>query len=220
MPRITWDQIGEKTWRTGVDHGVLFVAEGSGYASGVAWNGLTTVNETPSGGEASDSWADNLKYASIVSAESFGGTIEAFTYPPEFKPCDGQVEVAPGVTANLQGRKRFAFCYRNLIGNDTMGQDYGYEIKIIYGCSAAPSERSNATVNDSPEPQTMSWTISTVPVPVPGHKPTALLSFDSTKTDPAKLKALEDILYGTESAESRLPLPSEIITLMSGAGEG
>lgn len=220
MAKLVWDDIGEKIYRTGVDHGVLYVAEGPSYGKGVAWNGLTNVNESPSGGEANDSWADNLKYASIISAESFGGTIEAFTYPPEFAPCDGQVTIAKGVTANLQGRKRFAFCYRTLLGNDTMGQDYGYELHIIYGCSAAPSEKSNATINDSPEPQTMSWTISTTPVPVPGHKPTAMLTFDSTKTDATKLAALEDILYGGADTEARLPLPAEIITLMSEDGNG
>ena len=182
MAALVWDKTGERTYETGVDRGVLFVmkADGSGYDAGVAWNGLTGVTESPSGAEASAQYADNIKYLTLTSAEEFGATIEAFTYPPEFAPCDGQATPVAGVTVGQQARRKFGFSYRTKVGNDTAGINYGYKLHLIYGATAAPSEREYATVNDSPEAQTLSWEISTDPVEVGGVTATAQVTIDST----------------------------------------
>lgn len=216
--KITWDKSGERYYETGVKRGVLYVMDKGAYGNGVAWNGLTAVTESPSGAEASPMYADDIKYLNLYSAEEFAATVEAYTYPDEFAECDGSAEIAPGVTIGQQKRKTFGMCYTTVLGNDTDGNDYGYKIHIIYGANAAPSEKAYATINDSPEAITFSWELSTTPVEVAGHKPTASLTIDSTKTTPEKMKAIEDILYGTESQEPRLPLPSEIAELLKAAG--
>lgn len=216
--KITWDKSGERYYETGVKRGVLYVMDKGAYGNGVAWNGLTAVTESPSGAEASPMYADDIKYLNLYSAEEFAATVEAYTYPDEFAECDGSAEIAPGVTIGQQKRKTFGMCYTTVLGNDTDGNDYGYKIHIIYGANAAPSEKAYATINDSPEAITFSWELSTTPVEVAGHKPTASLTIDSTKTTPEKMKAIEDILYGTESQEPRLPLPSEIAEVLKAAG--
>lgn len=215
MARLVWDQAGARVYETGVDHGVLFVMGDTGYLPGVPWNGLTAVNESPSGAEASAFYADNIKYANIVSAESYAATIEAYTYPPEFSECDGSRELAPGITVGQQERKQFAFVYRTKIGNDTQGQDYGYKLNLVYGCLAAPSEKNHETVNESPEPNAFSWEISTSPVAVDGLKPTATLSISSLDTDPTDLAAIEAALFGDETGESELLLPDEVAALIT-----
>lgn len=219
MTKLVFDKAGERTYETGVDHGVLYVAESGAYPKGVVWNGLTTVTESPSGAEASPQYADNIKYLNLVSAEEFGGTIEAFTYPDEFEACDGTAEIAPGVTIGQQNRKQFGFSYRTKVGNDTEGQDFAYKIHVVYGALAAPSEKAYATVNDSPEAIAFSWEFTTTPVDIAGFKPSATLVIDSRTVAADKLKALEDLLYGTESEEAKLPLPDEIISLV-GTGAG
>ena len=216
--KITWDKSGERYYETGVKRGVLYVMDKGAYGNGVAWNGLTAVTESPSGAEASPMYADDIKYLNLYSAEEFAATVEAYTYPDEFAECDGSAEIAPGVTIGQQKRKTFGMCYTTVLGNDTDGNDYGYKIHIIYGANAAPSEKAYATINDSPEAITFSWELSTTPVEVVGHKPTASLTIDSTKTTPEKMKAIEDILYGTESQEPRLPLPSEIAEVLKSEG--
>lgn len=216
--KITWDKSGERYYETGVKRGVLYVMDKGAYGNGVAWNGLTAVTESPSGAEASPMYADDIKYLNLYSAEEFAATVEAYTYPDEFAECDGSAEIAPGVTIGQQKRKTFGMCYTTVLGNDTDGNDYGYKIHIIYGANAAPSEKAYATINDSPEAITFSWELSTTPVEVAGHKPTASLTIDSTKTTPEKMKAIEDILYGTESQEPRLPLPSEIAEVLKSQG--
>lgn len=216
--KITWDKSGERYYETGVKKGVLYVMDKGAYGNGVAWNGLTAVTESPSGAEASPMYADDIKYLNLYSAEEFAATVEAYTYPDEFAECDGSAEIAPGVTIGQQKRKTFGLCYSTILGNDTDGNDYGYKIHLIYGANAAPSEKAYATVNDSPEAITFSWELSTTPVEVEGFKPTASLTIDSTKTTPEKMKAIEDILYGTESEEPRLPLPSEIAELLKAEG--
>lgn len=221
MSKLVWDQNGQKTYETGVNQGVLYVrGEDGNYLKGVAWNGLTAVTESPSGAEASPIYADNIKYLNLMSAEEFGATIEAYTYPEEFGECDGSAEVATGVLIGQQTRKTFGLSYKTLLGNDIDGNEYGYKLHFIYGALAAPSEKAYATVNDSPEAITFSWEVTTTPVDVTGFKPTATLVIDSTKADPTKLKALEDIIYGSESEEARLPLPNEIVTLMGEAAAG
>ena len=218
MAKLIWDQIGERLYETGVDHGVLYVQEGAAYPKGVAWNGLTAVTESPSGAEATALYADNVKYLNLMSAEEFGATIEAYMYPDEFAACNGEASLAAGVSIGQQKRKQFGLSYRTLIGNDVDSTDYGYKLHIIYGALASVSEKAYATVNDSPEAITFSWEISTTPVAVEGHKPTATVTIDSTKVDAEKLAALEAILYGTESEEARLPLPDEIVELIGVAG--
>lgn len=220
MPRMVWDKIGERYFETGVDHGVLFPMGKEGYMAGVPWNGLTGVSESPSGAESNPQWADNIKYLNIVSREEFAATIEAYTYPDEFAECDGTAEPEKGVFIGQQNRKSFALCYRTLKGNDIDGQDHGYKLHFVYGCTAAPSEKSYQTVNDSPEAIAFSWEVSTTPVDVKGYKPTATLVIDSTKVDAVKLASLEDIVYGKDGTgeedpgtESRLPMPAEIIEL-------
>lgn len=215
MAKLTWDTTGERYYETGVDHGVLYVLDQTGaYGSGVAWNGLVTVTESPSGAEASAQYADNIKYLNLMSVEEFGCTIEAFTYPEEFGQCDGTLDLADGVQLGQQGRKTFGLSYRTIKGNDTASNDYGYKLHLVYGCLAAPSEKAYSTVNDSPEAITFSWEVSTTPVPVPGFKPTALIVIDSTVITPAKMTAVEDVLYG-DTDPAKLPLPSELITILT-----
>ena len=216
MSKIVWDAIGEHTFETGVRNGVLYLqgAEGT-YNTGVAWNGLTSVSESPEGAEPTDLYADDIKYLSLMSAENFKATIEAYTYPVEFEECDGSATIAKGVVIGQQPRKPFGLCYRTAIGNDTDGNEHGYKLHIVYGCQASPSEKQYSTINDSPEAITFSWEVNTTPVNVNGKKPTATLIIDSTKADKAKLTALEAILYGSEQAEPRLPMPDEIATLMT-----
>ena len=218
MAKIVWDQTGERLYETGVKNGVLYVQNNGTYAAGVPWNGLTAVTESPSGAEATPLYADNIKYLNLMSAEEFGCTVEAYTYPDEFAQCDGSAALVDGVHIGQQARKPFGLCYRTELGNDADGIDHGYKLHLIYGCLAAPSEKAYATINDSPEAITFSWEVSTTPVNVAGFKPTATVVIDSTKVDAAKLKALEDKLYGTESEEPTLLLPDEIANLMKTAG--
>ena len=216
MSKIVWDQTGERLYETGVDRGVLYPIQDDGkYSLGVAWNGLTGVTESPSGAEATPLYADNIKYLNLVSAEDFGCTIEAYTYPDEFAECDGSASLLEGVNIGQQDRKVFGLCYRTIVGNDVESNGYGYKLHLIYGCLAAPSEKSYATVNDSPEAITFSWEVSATPVNVTGFKPTACVTIDSTRVDPDKLTALENALYGGSDKEAYLPLPDEIVTLMS-----
>ena len=218
MSKIVWDAVGEHIFETGVRNGVLYLKDAQGaYNTGVAWNGLTSVSESPEGAEATDLYADDIKYLTLMSAENFKATIEAYTYPPEFEECDGSASIATGVVIGQQTRKPFGLCYRTSIGNDTDGNEHGYKLHIVYGCQASPSEKQYSTINDSPEAITFSWEVNTTPVNVNGKKPTATLIIDSTKADKAKLTALEAILYGSESTEPRLPLPDEIATLMTAA---
>ena len=221
MAKLVWDQTGDRLYETGVKNGVLYIPTAGVYSKGVAWNGLTAVTESPSGAEATALYADDTKYLSLMSAEEFGATIEAYTYPDEFAVCDGSAELADGVMIGQQKRSTFGLCYKTTIGNDMEGNDHGYKLHIIYGAQAKPSERAYASINDSPEAITFSWEITTTPVNVTGAKPTASLVIDSTKADPSKLAALEDILYGKDgepASEPRLPLPDEIKTLMTAAG--
>lgn len=219
MAKLVWDNTGERLFETGVDHGVLYPITDGIYGSGVVWNGLTSVSESPSGAEANPQYADNIKYINLISAEEFGCTIEAYTYPAEFAECDGSVQAATGVMLGQQSRKSFGFSYRTKVGNDTMGQDFGYKLHLVYGCLAAPSEKAYNTINDSPEAITFSWEITTTAVPVEGHKPTAVITIDSTKADKDALQNLEDILYGGETA-ARLPLPDEVISIMGATNPG
>lgn len=221
MPKIVWDVDSTRTYETGVDHGVIYPRADEGdYPKGVAWNGLTGFTESPSGAEPTDLYADNIKYLTMRSAETLDGTLTAYTYPPEFAVCDGSAEIAPGVTIGQQARRSFGFSYRTVKGNDVAGNDYGYKLHLLYGCTASPSEKAYATINDSPDAIEFSWEISTTPVNVTGYKPTANLTIDSsefkTEAQKARLAAFEDILYGTEDAEARLPLPDEVMTLLKG----
>lgn len=218
MSKLIWDQTGEKLYETGTRQGVLYPYEAGVYQPGVAWNGLTAVTESPSGAEPTALYADDIKYLNLLSNEEFGGTIEAYMYPDEFKPCIGENDLAVGVSIGQQKRKAFGFSYRTVLGNDVDGADYGYKLHLIYGALANVSEKAYATINDSPEAVTFSWEFTTTPVAVAGHKPTACLTIDSTKADKAKLAALEAILYGSESEEARLPLPDEVATMFAAAG--
>ena len=215
MPRLVWDKTGERLYETGVRQGVLYPMVGGEYPKGVAWNGLTAVTESPSGAEATPMYADDIKYLNLYSTEEFGATIEAYMYPKEFEECDGSAEIAKGVTIGQQPRKSFGMCYRTVVGNDVDNDGYGYKLHIIYGGTASPSEKAYTTINDNPESITFSWEVTTVPVNVEGFKPTASLTIDSTKVDTTKLAALEDILYGKDEVDARLPLPDEIATLMA-----
>lgn len=218
MTVLTWDQVGERRYETGVDRGVLYVPDAGGeYAQGYTWNGLTTVTESPSGAEASPQYADNIKYLNLLSAEEFGATIEAFTFPDQFSQFDGVATPQPGVMVAQQSRGYFGLSYRTKVGNDVAGSDLGYKIHLIYGAQAAPSEKAYATINDSPEALAFSWEITTTPVEVPGYKPSALIVVDSSKTTAAKLSALQDLLWGTAGTDPRLPLPSEILSLFAGS---
>ena len=215
MSKLVWDKTGERQYENGVDRGVLYLYKDGAYKNGVVWNGLTAVNESPSGAEASALYADNIKYLNLMSAEEFGASIEAYMYPDEFAECDGSAEIAPGVYAGQQKRCMFGFSYRTKLGNDVDGGDFGYKLHLLYGCLASPSEKGYATENDSPEAITLSWEISTTPVEVPGLKPTSCVTIDSTKVDAEKLAALEAILYGSDDEEARLPLPAELATIFS-----
>lgn len=216
MPeKLVWDKAGERFYETGVEKGVLYPSVSGAYPKGVAWNGLTNVSESPSGAEASPLYADNIKYLNLMSNEELGLTVEAYTYPDEFASCDGSAALSEGVMVGQQKRNSFGMSYVTKLGNDVDGSDYGYKLHLVYGCLAAPSEKGYATINDSPEAITFSWSVSTTPVEVPGMKPTACITIDSTKVDPTKLANLEKILYGSTEAEARLPLPSEIATIFS-----
>jgi hypothetical protein len=225
MPKLVWDKTGERLYETGVKQCVLYLPTNGVYNKGVAWNGITAVNENPSGAEATALYADDSKYLNLYSVEEFGATVEAYTYPDEFAECDGSAEIAKGVMVGQQTRKTFGLCYRTTIGNDVDGNDHGYKLHIIYGAMASPSEKAYSTINDSPEAMTFSWELTTTPVTVTGKKPTASIVIDSTKCDPQKLAALEAILYGkddtskqaNDGADPRLPLPDEIATLMAAA---
>lgn len=231
MSRIVWDASGEHIYETGLKNGVLYPVNSDGeYKPGVAWNGLSSVSETPSGAEANAIYADDIKYLNLYSAEEFGATVEAYTYPDEFAECDGSAALAEGVILGQQYRKTFGMCYRTVIGNDVDGDTYGYKLHLLYGCKASPSERQYQTINDSPEAITFSWEITTIPVNVAGHKPVSCITIDSTKADATKLAALEDILYGkdavtadaehnieaADAVDPRLPLPDEINRIFNG----
>lgn len=216
--RITWDGTGTRYYHTGVSHGVVYPYNSatSKYAPGVGWNGLTAVNENPSGAEPTKLWADNIKYLEIRSAEEYAATIEAYTYPDEFAVLDGTAELMPGVHIGQQDRKLFGFCYRTLKGNDVELDDYGYILSLVYGLTASPSQKNHQTKNENPEAGTFSWEVSSTPVAVTGFKPTSILTIDSRTVDPDKLILLEDALYGTSSADAYLPLPDEVKTIMGG----
>ena len=218
MSKLAWDVVGQRFYETGVSNGVLYVQDANGsYPLGVAWNGLTAVTESPSGAEPSPLYADNTKYLTLMSAEEFGATVEAYTYPDEFGVCDGSAALSTGVNIGQQARRAFGLCYRTAIGNDVSGSDLGYKLHLIYGGMAAPSEKSYQTINDSPEAITFSWEVSTTPVAVTGKKPTACLTIDSTKVDSGKLAALELILYGNDGVDPRLPTPDEVAALFAEA---
>ena len=217
MAVITWDETGKRFYETGVDHGVLYpISETGKYTPGVAWNGLTALTETPEGAEIEDLYADNIKYLSLLSAETFGGTIEAYTYPDEFMECDGSKELAAGVVAYQQTRKTFGLCYRTILGNDVDGNDKGYKLHLIYGCKASVSERAYSTINDSPEAITFSWEFKSTPVTIAkeGFKPTSCIIIDSTKVAKEKMTLLENKLYGDVSTEAELPLPDEVLSII------
>ena len=211
MAKIVWDESGKRIYETGVRKGVLYLQDAQGaYTKGVAWNGLTAVTESPSGAEPTALYADDIKYLELFSAEEFGATIEAYTYPAEFEKCDGSASLGTGVTIGQQDRATFGLCYRTVLGNDVKGSEFGYKLHLIYGAKAKPSEKGYQTINDSPEAITFSWEISTTPVNVAGFKPTACVTIDSTKIAPDKLTQIETLLYGDVSTEPKLPLPDEI----------
>lgn len=215
---LVWDKTGDRYYETGVKNCALYVQSTDGtYPKGVAWNGITAFTESPSGAEKTALYADDIKYLNLMSAEEFGGTIEAYTYPEEFAECDGSAELVKGAYIGQQSRKTFGLAYKTTIGNDVDGNDKGYKLHLVYGCLASPSEKAYASINDSPEAITFSWEVTTTPVNVTNHKPTAIVTIDSTKADSTKLKALETILYGSETADARLPLPDEIATLLAAA---
>lgn len=217
MAKIVWDESGKRLYETGVKNGVLYIQDETGeYNKGVAWNGLTAVTESPSGAEATPLYADDIKYLELFSAEEFGATIEAYTYPEEFEACDGSASLGTGVTIGQQDRKTFGLCYRTVLGNDVKSNEYGYKLHLIYGAKAAPSEKGYQTINDSPEAITFSWEVTTTPVNVAGFKPTASVTIDSTKIDPEKLKKIEDMLYGEGATDAKLPLPDELKTILAG----
>lgn len=220
MAKIVWDKTGERLYETGVEQGVLYnIDERGAYSKGVPWNGLTAVTESPSGAEATPLYADNIKYLELQSAEEFGATIEAYTYPEAFGECDGTAAIAQGIIIGQQSRKIFGLSYKTVVGNDVKNNDYGYKLHLIYGAKAAPSEKAYSTINDSPEAITFSWEVTTTPVQVTNHKPTSTLVIDSTKVGEGVMKKIEDVLYGTEEVEPRLPLPDEVLTIIS-AGVG
>ena len=230
MSKLVWDKTGERLYETGVEKGVLYPFKEGAYSGGVVWNGLTSVSESPSGGEPTALYADDIKYLELMSTEEFGATIEAYMYPDEFMSCDGSAEIAKGVVIGQQKRSTFGMSYVTKIGNDTDGSDYGYKIHLIYGAKAKPSEKGYETINDSPDAITLSWEISTTPVEVSakGFKPTASVTIDSTKVKADELAALEAILYGTDggpsgtpaATEPRLPLPDELATIFKSQAEG
>jgi len=216
MAKLIWDKVGERTFETGVQQGVLYPQDANGaYPAGVAWNGLVSITESPSGAEATPQYADNIKYLNMMSAEELGLTIEAFTYPEEFEECDGSAEAELGVKIGQQTRKGFGLAYKTILGNDVLGNDYGYKLHLIYGCKASPSEKAYGSINESPEAITFSWEVTTTPVAVTGFKPTASIVIDSTKVAPADLQALEDLLFGAAAGTAQLPLPDAVIALFA-----
>ncbi len=215
---LEFDKLGEHIYETGVEKGVLYPFTSGAYGTGVAWNGLINVTESPSGAEPTPLYADNIKYLNLMSVEEFGASIEAYTYPDEFAECDGSAALGVGVSIGQQTRKPFGLCYKTKIGNDILGEDYGYKINLIYGAMAKPSEKAHATASDSPEAATFSWELTTTPIAVPGFKPTASLTIDSTKVSAAKLAAIEDKLYGTASEEPTLLTPTEIKAILDAVG--
>lgn len=221
MAKLVWDQVGERTYKTGVEQAAIYpMGEGGVYGQGEAWNGLTSVTESPSGAEPTALYANDKKYVELMSAEEFGGTIEAYTYPDGFAACNGQAEVVSGLKLTQQTRKPFAMVYKTLLGNDTEGTKHGYELHVVYNARVKPSETANSTVNDSPEAATMSWEFTTTPVEIEGYDPTAHIVLDSTAIDPEKLKAVEDKLYGTVEAEPTLLMPDALITLVKTGAAG
>ena len=217
MSKLIWDQVGERFYETGVSNCALYVYDDAAqdYGKGEAWNGITNITETPSGAEANAIYADNIKYLSLLSAEEFGASIEAYTYPEAFEECDGSAAIAPGVMIGQQARKKFCLAYKTIKGNDVKNDSYGYKLHIIYNCNAAPSERAYSTINDSPEAIAFSWEISTTPVPVTGYKPTSILIIDSTKVDTAKLASVEEALFGGDSTEPKVLMPDEVLALLA-----
>ena len=218
MAKLVWDKTGERLYETGVKNGVLYPMVDGAYPKGIVWNGLTAVTESPSGAEASPLYADDIKYLNLMSAEEFGATVEAYTYPDEFAECDGSASLGAGVTIGQQPRKTFGMSYKTTVGNDVDNDNHGYKLHLIYGAMASPSEKAYSTINDSPEAITFSWELTTTPVNVTGFKPTASLTIDSTKIAPEKLAAIEALLYGSESGEAKLPLPDEIAEILKAAG--
>lgn len=216
MSKLVWDAVGERLYETGTKHGVLYPQVGNAYPKGYVWNGLTAVTESPDGGDATAIYADDIKYLNIRAVEDYGATIEAYTYPDEFADCDGSRVVATGVTIGQQPRKPFGFSWTTTIGNDTQYDEYGEKLHLVWGATASPSEKSYQTINDSPEAITFSWEIDTVPVDVPGYKPTSHMEIDTTKISAEALTALKDVLYGTNSTDARLPLPDEVIDIITG----
>lgn len=218
MAKLVWDKTGERLYETGVKNGVLYPMVDGTYPKGIVWNGLTAVTESPSGAEATPLYADDIKYLNLMSAEEFGATVEAYTYPDEFAECDGSASLGAGVTIGQQPRKTFGLSYKTTVGNDVDNDNHGYKLHLIYGAMASPSEKAYSTINDSPEAITFSWELTTTPVNVTGFKPTASLTIDSTKIAPEKLAAIEALLYGDESTDAKLPLPDEIATIIKAAG--
>ena len=218
MAKLVWDKTGERLYETGVKNGVLYPMVDGTYPKGIVWNGLTAVTESPSGAEATPLYADDIKYLNLMSAEEFGATVEAYTYPDEFAECDGSASLGAGVTIGQQPRKTFGLSYKTTVGNDVDNDNHGYKLHLIYGAMASPSEKAYSTINDSPEAITFSWELTTTPVNVTGFKPTASLTIDSTKIAPEKLAAIEALLYGSESGEAKLPLPDEIAEILKAAG--
>ena len=218
MAKLVWDKTGERLYETGVKNGVLYPMVDGTYPKGIVWNGLTAVTESPSGAEATPLYADDIKYLNLMSAEEFGATVEAYTYPDEFAECDGSASLGAGVTIGQQPRKTFGMSYKTTVGNDVDNDNHGYKLHLIYGAMASPSEKAYSTINDSPEAITFSWELTTTPVNVTGFKPTASLTIDSTKIAPEKLAAIEALLYGDESTDAKLPLPDEIATIVKAAG--
>lgn len=215
MAKLVWDAIGEHFYETGVDHVVLYRLDANNaYSHGYAWNGVSSISESPSGGDANPIWADNIKYLNLRAAEEYGSTIECYTYPDEFAECNGEGQPASGIAIGQQTRKTFGLSYRTIVGNDAQGNDLGYKLHLVYGCTASPSEKSYSTVNDSPEAGTFSFEISTVPVAIPGYKNTAILTIDSTKVDSTHMTALEALLYGGDSTEATLPSPETVLTTL------
>ena len=217
MAKLIWDKVGERFYETGVSNCALYVYDDAAqdFGAGVAWNGITSITETPSGAEANPIYADNIKYLSLLSAEEFGASIEAYTYPEEFEECDGSAAIAPGVMVGQQARKKFCIAYKTIKGNDIQNDAYGYKLHLIYNCNAAPSERAYSTINDSPEAIAFSWEISTTPVAVTGHKPTSILTIDSAKVDAGKLASVEEALFGGDSTEAKILMPDEVLAMLA-----
>lgn len=220
MSKLVWDQINERRYETGIEQVALYKQVAGAYPAGVAWNGITALNLTPSGAEPTPLYANNRKYLTLMSVEELGGTIEAYTYPDEWEECDGSAEAAPGVYIGQQARSTFGLVGKTLIGNDTEGTKHGYKLHLVWGCLASPAEESHSTVNDSPEAVTFSWEFSTTPVEVDGYASTSYLCIDSTKVDADKMAALEAVLYGSDDVEARLPLPAEVLTLVGATAAG